>query len=282
MLASSLPFTLLTPGLAIGTTAPDDWQRLTTLPLLIVVGVTGVGKSTTLQQLTQKHLAYSLLPNRRVLTDQLIISPMQADENQPVQPVHDRQIRFDYTRRYRQRFAGGMSDALSQLWLDRKGWDKRLLFDGLRGVDEVAHAIVVFPQARFIVLHAPDAVRVQRLLGRNDTFDQIASEDCQTSLGAAANPFASMGLPEAQTLFNAGEARHWAGLIAQGSLSATDLRAKLQIVLEERRNYDQTATLALLRSAAPTRTLAIDTAQVAPTQVAEMIVAWVKDDGDRP
>ena len=48
------------------------------------------------------------------------------------------------------------------------------IFDGLRGADEVAFALKALPLARFAVLNAPDVVRVERLLQRQDAFDQVS------------------------------------------------------------------------------------------------------------
>ena len=186
MSTASLPFTQLAPGIAIGSPAPATWQALVDCPLLIIVGVTGVGKSTTLEKLAKTGRPYTLLPNRRILTDQLIISYMQALDQQPIQPVTDRKVRFDYTRRYRERFPGGMSHALTQLWIEPMQLGPNLIFDGLRGADEVTHAVQELPQARFVVLHAPDVVRVQRLLKRNDALIKWRVRIRQLPQGLAA------------------------------------------------------------------------------------------------
>ena len=67
------------PGLAYGDPLPDGWLSIGGRPLLILVGVTGVGKSTTLDYLQQSALRFSLLPDRRELTDRLIIGYLQAE-----------------------------------------------------------------------------------------------------------------------------------------------------------------------------------------------------------
>lgn len=277
MQPATLPYTELAPGVAVGSPAPAGWRALADCPLLIVVGVTGVGKSTTLGALTRQGFAHTLLPNRRDLTDRLMIAMLQAEDGDPIAPVTDRQQRFAYTRRYRQRHSGGMSHALTQLWVEPRqaaGW---LIFDGLRGENEVTHAAALLPHAYFVALHAPDGVRVRRLLGRNDTFDQIAAAPLT---GAQSGPggFAALGLPEAEAILSAAEAAGLWALVAQGAISAGDLRAKLQIVLEERRNYDPQATIAALLNEAAARTLVIDTSQVKPERVAAQIIeqarAW--------
>lgn len=275
MSTNSLPFTELAPGVAVGTPAPEPWRPLAEVPLLIIVGVTGVGKSTTLQNLAKRGFTYTLLPNRRVLTDQLIISYMQAQAGQPVQPVTDRKLRFDYTRRYREQFSGGMSQALTQLWLDPQALGPNLIFDGLRGADEVGHAVQALPSARFIVLNAPDVVRVQRLLGRNDAFDQIAGSAAAAQ--STLTSFADLGLPEASALFNRAEEQRLLALVQPGEITAEDLRAKLQIVVEERRNYDPAAAITVLQSQAPDRTLVINTTQNSPSEVVTQIINFVQN-----
>ncbi len=274
MAADSLQFTELAPGIAVGMPVPEAWCALVEHPLLIIVGLTGVGKSTTLEKLAKTGQDYTLLPNRRVLTDQLIIAYMQALDKQPIQVVTDRKLRFDYTRRFREHFAGGMSHALTQLWINPPQLRANLIFDGLRGTDEVTHALQALPQARFVVLHAPDVVRVQRLLGRNDAFDQVAGAAQASAPAKAITSFADVGLPETTALFTRAEEEQLLTLLARG-VSADDLRAKLQIVIEERRNYDPNAAITVLQASAPDRTLVINTTQHTPAQVTRALVDFM-------
>ncbi len=168
-------FSEFAPGIGSGAQRPADWYSIADLPLTILIGVTGVGKSTTLNALAE-IFEFTLLPNRRTLTDHMIIAPMQLAAGEPISPVTDRSRRFDYTRRYREANPGGMAHALAGTSIDPEKHPGLILFDGLRGVNEVKYAIEALPLARFVVLIAPDVVRVQRLLGRNDAFDQIELE----------------------------------------------------------------------------------------------------------
>lgn len=271
-------FTEVAGGLAFGAAPSNHWQPLATRPLLIMVGVTGVGKSTTLTALTATPLAFTLLPDRRELTDRLIITYLQQQDGMAVQPVHDRKARFGYTRRYREQFPGGMSHALAQLQVDYTQLPGWLVFDGLRGAEEVAHAATLLPQARFVVLDAPDRVRVERLLGRNDAFDRIAGTTATVTNGAP-HSLAAIGVPEGDDLFTPDEVTHLLALAAppvgSGAIDPADLRAKVQIVVEERRNYDPHAAVAVLQEQAPTRTLQIDTTKVAATAAAQQIAEWI-------
>jgi hypothetical protein len=267
-------FTLLAPGVGVGEPAPTGWRRISDFRLLIFSGVTGVGKSTTLAKLAQTALTYTSLPDRRELTDRLIIPHLQRLAGEPVQPVTDRKARFAYTRQYRTRFPGGMSQALAQLWIDPVAVQGFLLFDGLRGVAELKHAIEWLPQAYFVVLHAPDGVRVQRLLGRGDRFDQVAQAP-STSTGATPTTLADLGISDEQGIFSPAEAAALLALVTQAGVSAAELRAKTQIVLEERRNYDPATAIQLLTTQARERSLILDTTQNSPTGIVGELVKQI-------
>ena len=73
---------------------PAGWIPLTETNCLILVGVTGVGKSTTVDALAQAGLSFSLLPNRRTITDHFMIQFLQKQANEPIVPISDRSARF--------------------------------------------------------------------------------------------------------------------------------------------------------------------------------------------
>jgi hypothetical protein len=221
--------------------------------------------------MAQHGANYLLLPDRRELTDQLIISAMQVADGLPIAPVKDRGQRFAYTRRYRERYEGGMAHALTQLWISDDS-PNLLLFDGLRGDNEVAYAAGALPLARFVMLDAPDIVRLQRLLGRGDAFDRI---QLATPSHANATTLADLGLAEASAIFTPTEEATIMDWLHNGIITTDDLCAKVQIVIEERRNYDPVATLAALQSHAPQKMLYIDTVIHAPAAVASQVIAWL-------
>jgi hypothetical protein len=274
---TELSFTQLAPGVGIGAGAPVGWRMVAERPLLVLVGVTGVGKSTTLAALADANLRYHLLPDRRDLTDRLIIPAMQARAGQPVAPVQDRKLRFEYTRAYRELYPGGMAHALAQLWIDPAALLDLLLFDGLRGESEVRHAACLLPDARFVVLEAPDFVRVTRLMGRGDPFDAVGG--LAPNAAAGLDSFAALGVSEASVLFAAAEERALLNMVTAGRVSAAELRSSLAIVMEERRNYDPQAARAALSQVAPERTLVVNTAQHPPVVVADQICRFA---GVRP
>ncbi|WP_420596456.1 ATPase [Deinococcus sp.] len=258
----------LSPLADVGLFLPSDprppaAQPLTELPMIVLVGVTGVGKSTALLALRGETLR--VLPDRRVITDEVIVWPLAG------RSVTDRQQRFALTARYRAGHPGGMAQALGGLWTVPEPGEQ-LVFDGLRGLDEVRYAAEHCPQWRFVNLHAPDALRVQRLLGRNDRFDrvntsEIAGPDSNlrtelTQLGGAAQVFTPAELDEL------------AGLHVQGH-TASDILTKTRIVISERQNYDPAAARALLLTLPPWRVLDIDTAQTAPPEVTARVSSWL-------
>ena len=265
---TELTFSEFAPGVGVGDQCPSDWYGIADLPLTILIGVTGVGKSTTVDALAE-IFDFTQLPNRRMLTDHMIITPMQIADSEPVSPVADRSQRFDYTRRYRKAHPGGMAHALAGIYIDPEKHPGLILFDGLRGVNEVRYAIETLPLARFVVLFAPDVVRVQRLLGRNDAFDQIALDSTgQGTSDYELTSLADLGLGEAREIFDRADEARLLALVNREGVGADDLVAKLRIVIEERRNYDPAATRALVAELAPFRSVEVDTTKRSPEDAA--------------
>jgi hypothetical protein len=193
----STEFELLADGIGVGR-PPAGWVAIVDMPVLILVGVTGVGKSTAVDALRTRWGEISLLPNRRKIADLLVIPTVQGWDGDPPTTVTDRRRRFDYTGRYRQRHPGGLAHAFSRLVLQRRpavpGRGAVTIFDGLRGADEVSFAAQSLPLARFAVLNAPDVVRVERLLQRQDAFDQVS----ENSGGQRSVPSGQRSVPSGQ------------------------------------------------------------------------------------
>lgn len=226
-------------------------------PLVILVGVTGVGKSTTLEALSE-HIDLALLPNRRALTDVFIFAG---------ETVNDRSERFRRTAAFREKHAGGMSEILQALCIDTLP-ESPLFFDGIRGLDEVAFAAQHL-KARFVLLDAPDRVRVQRLLGRGDAFDQIQGGSTSQDTDVLAQLQALAGIEQ---VFSAAELQQIAALPE----AASDIISKVTIVLNERQNYSPKAANDYLTQHLPAqRVLYLDTVALNPEQVAQAIQAWL-------
>lgn len=270
---TTMPFELLSPWLAVGKPDSSKWQPINRQPLWILVGLTGVGKTSTVQALSEAGLSFALLPNRRTLTDKLMISWVQAYQGQPARLVTDRAERFAYTATYRKHFAGGMAHTLAQLLVKPTALTATwLFFDGLRGENELSHAIELLPQARFILLDAPNFVRIHRLLGRHDKFDQISSLSTAANQGQRLNSLAQLGIEEVGDLLTREQEEALLKLVRSGEVSKADLQAKLRIVLAERQNYDPIATRLTLQTLAPERTIFVDTTQYRPNEIAELVI----------
>ena len=247
-------------GLRADGAPPEPFERrLADLPLTVLVGVTGVGKSTALDAL--KSGALRALPDRREVTDAVMILPLAGRE------VRDREERFRLTAQYRSEHPGGMAQALGSLVADTRVWGESPVFDGLRGLDEVQYAAQSFPAWRFVALGAPDVVRVGRLLGRGDTFDQVNADGASDLRAALAN------LKGVQDVFSAEELENLVALSAQGH-TPEDILAKVKIVVSERRHYDPQAAEAFLRTLLPERALILDTVALNPEQVAQAVREW--------
>ncbi len=249
---------------------PPGFTPLAALPLVIMVGLTGVGKSTVLDQL---HLPFTLLPNRRELTDAIIITSLQLDDDQPPQPVTDRLKRFEYTARYREKFEGGMAYALSQLSARLARPDDIIIFDGLRGLDEVKHATRYLPLARFVVLDAPDMVRLNRLLFRGDAFDQISLPNAAAGQDFVA---ALMSINNIDAVFPDEELHQIAHFARANGRTTDDVVKKATIIVEERRNYDsRAARVHLARALPPKQLLVVDTSQQPAGDIAAQVNQWL-------
>ena len=75
---------------------PLRFLPLTEFLLVILVGLTGVGKSTVIASLREK-LNFTLLPNRREITNEVIIRALQEEDDYPPTQVTDRVKRLEYT-----------------------------------------------------------------------------------------------------------------------------------------------------------------------------------------
>jgi len=237
--------------------------------MLLLMGLTGVGKSTAVGALQSAGVPLTLLPNRRALTDALIIPEMQRAAGGPVQPVTDRLARFELTRRYRETHPGGMVYALGRYLEAHPGEGQgTLVFDNLRGLEEARAAVQTFPEARFILLDAPPLVRLLRLAGRHDRFDQVAT----TQLGNSAFAEQLMALDGLGAVFDPCEL---ARLAARG-VPEDDILKAVRIILGEARNYDMTATAEYLRGAKDADSfLYLDTAEISADEVRARIQGWL-------
>jgi hypothetical protein len=258
--------TLLSPAvqLVAGATTVSPWRRLAALPLVILVGVTGVGKSTTLAALKSADVPFDLLPDRRFITDKVMIEPLVG------QSVSDRAERFALTARYRELHPGGMAHALGMIAVDRTAMPNHLFFDGLRGLEEVHHAALHFPNARFLLLDAPDSVRVQRLIGRGDAFDRVNLETTpEPDLLRRLNKIIGV-----QEVFSENEIKLLA-LLEGAETPASEIISKVKIVMSERNNYDPVAARGFLAQLPKQRALIVDTVAHDSNSTVRLVQQWL-------
>src|SRR5690606_36730519 len=93
-----------------------EFVPLSQVQVCMVVGLTGTGKTTTLNALADlQHSGGTRycddIPERRELADLVIIPAAQVAAGEPVQPVRDREQRFELTRRFAQQVDSGGSAA---------------------------------------------------------------------------------------------------------------------------------------------------------------------------
>lgn len=238
------------------------------------MGLTGVGKSTAVNALQTSGTPLTLLPNRRTLTDALIIPETQRAAGQPVQTVTDRLERFDLTKRYRETYPGGMVHALGQYlgsrYLEAHPYEGQgtLVFDNLRGLEEARASVETFPKARFILLDAPPLVRLLRLVGRNDRFDQVAATRLENTSFAEQ----LMALDGLEAVFDPYEL---ARLEARG-IPEGDILKAVRIILSEAANYDMAAAAVYLRGAKDAQSfLHLNTAEISVDDVRAQIQGWL-------
>jgi hypothetical protein len=256
--------------------APPHWQSIVEMPIVVVVGVTGVGKSTTIERLTQR-LSFFVLPDRRELADRVVIPAVQDEMGVPRAPVRDRVERFRLTARYRERNPGGIAHALGRLRVDPSALAGHLLFDGLRGTAEIHWAIANLPRSRFLGLRAPESVRLLRLLGRHENFDFVAVEGA--ALASAGRDVGSL-LSAVDGLDGVIGREELATLLSSNALEGVPLDeivSKAAILVEESRNYDPAATMKMLEAElGPWRHLIVNTAANTPDQVADLVARWLQ------
>lgn len=249
---------------------PGPGEALRERPIIILVGLTGAGKTTTVGRLQMFLPLAAVLPDRRALTDRLILPMMTGSP----EPVADRVERFRLTAAFKERHPGGMGDVLGWLLLPPGLPAGPILFDGLRGEAEVA-AAASLPDARFLVLECSPQGRLRRLCGRDDPFDRaavgIAEPVASDAVAAVRRALAVSGF---DTLVTPAEAGRMAAELARDGTGPGDVARKAAIIVEESRHYDPSAARAALLQRAPSRTLVIDTDALGSDQVAATAVAW--------
>ena len=259
------------------------------LDLLIVVGLTGVGKTSVIDDVLREHPSWRLLPNRRELTDDIIVPRVQHHLQLAEAPVEDRLERFRLTAVYRELHPGGMAHALGEYLRaelpSHAGSSTTLVFDNLRGLPEVSAAADTFPTARFLLLDATPETRLARLVERRDPFDRAATPrpeatDQRTAADdvhpATADPHLARldAIPAAADVFDLDSIAAWA---ARKGVDPADLARAASIIVEEQRNYDSRAARRFLAERLPpARFLPVDTDERSQAEVSATVRSWLE------
>jgi hypothetical protein len=262
-------FEWLAPGVGIGTGAPANWRPLAAGPLVVLVGVTGTGKSTLLSRLTSAGLPLCALPDRRVLTDRCIIAPLQQADGETPHTLR-RMDRYPYVERFQAAHPGGLAVVLASLQVDPAYGPAGWIFDGLRGVAEITHAVATLPHARFLACTAPDPLRIRRIAGRNDPHDISAARADTAEVWQEL--LALPGVDAVLSLDDRAALRAWAG---RAGVPPAVLYEATRIVVRERRVFNPNKTVVALRALAPERALVLDTALLSAEHCARVALTWL-------
>lgn len=263
----AVDFSLL-PG-----SAPAGRAPLATAKMLVLVGLTGSGKSATVAGLAESGAVRAILPDRRAVTDRIILPAMTGD---PRRQVTDRIERFRLTAAFREAHPGGMGDVLERLTVDRDaaeghlagGW---LVFDGVRGPAETS-AAARLPNTVFAVLEAGPEVRLARLSLRGDPFDRASfnAEALPEDPGGVSDFLKVLREHEVETLMSQETMRRLARLLLEAGADQAAVASAAAIVVEESRHYDTGEAISILEDRAPGRTVIVDTAL---TPVGDVVAA---------
>ena len=266
-------FELLEPNLGRGERIPHGWQSIINFPLLIFVGGMGAGKSTTLDLLLEGEYLEGLgfrpfrLPDRRELTERLIIADMQREMGEPIRKLK-RLERVSYIIRYKKEQPAGVAFSISRLALNVQEMQNPgtlfVVFDGLRGEDEVKFTLSKLPMARLVMFHTPDIVRLERLIERNDAYDKVDGDviSDKQSLVKELKQFEFLTFDEINYLLE---------IVKSGKIIVEELFRKLKLLEVEYSMYDVHNTRQILQDLGGERVLEVDTTMEKPDQIARKI-----------
>ncbi len=152
------------------------YQSLVSRKVIMLVALTGTGKTTTLNELSKiagetVEQGMSVIPTRREIADWIAIPTAQVLLNETIRPVSDRVERFHYTRTFAEHVSGGIATAFS--WVNiSNDYDGLIISEGIRGSNEISHTLTHFPDWHIIELALHPVTRLKRLSSRSEDFDK--------------------------------------------------------------------------------------------------------------
>lgn len=161
---------------SIRVTEEAGFVSLQSIQTLMLVALTGTGKSTTIKALSANHptlFDLNTLPSRREIADFFVIPTVQAMLGENIQPVADRRQRFQLTKLFAENFDGGIASVYASLYCRADA--KTLLSEGIRGHSEIEYGLQNCSGWHILELSLNPLIRLQRLSTRNDDFDQAES-----------------------------------------------------------------------------------------------------------
>ena len=249
-----------------GALVETGWSHLMGQAPVILVGNTGAGKTSALDGLSVLGVAHDRLPGRRELTDWCILPATRGGDTNP---VTDRHERFRLTSAFRDLYPGGMAEILSWISLPDTRANHPLVFDGLRGANELGFAVDNFPAARFFVIRVTLVTRLFRLCTRQDPFDGPQLSASEAPPEALAREYRDrLGAAGLLERMSAQELQHFIAAVATARIDPGDVEARGRIVMEEALKYDADEAAALLRRRAADRTVIVDSAKMDADAVA--------------
>lgn len=138
-------------------------------PCVLIYGGVGVGK-TTLVQALQECMNAQVLDRRAIVTEHII--PLY--EKHIGRKIETRKERVDATQWYLAQGNPGLGKLIHQIVTQDP--EQRFVGDVLRDKEELDYVLEHMKNVFVIALDAPAEVRVQRVLGREDPFDQLPED----------------------------------------------------------------------------------------------------------
>lgn len=151
------------------------YRSLMEQPVLMLVALTGTGKSTSLAALQQVASgAYqSAIPSRRELADLIVLPMAQSLLGEKSTSTLDRVQRFAYTRYFAEQITGSFAAVYASLYLQSES-ALPIISEGIRGANEIDFVLEHCPNWRVVELWLDPLTRLKRLSNRDDAFDQAA------------------------------------------------------------------------------------------------------------
>lgn len=158
---------------------------LTEQNVIFIAGFTGSGKSTLIKKLIRNLEGFTEIPERRIITLKGIIEPYAAHLSLQCN-FNNRADRIDIVKNYKKNIPEGIVFPMKHIRITKK-IQKGFIFDGIRGEEELKNVLEVFKKAKVIVLNASKEKRLNRIIERKDSYDQMKNSPYKKALEIVEN-----------------------------------------------------------------------------------------------